>query len=200
MPTSSRTNTKWRPGNVYTCQKCGQEKDYEDFHVASAASNPRRQTRRRVCKVCRNAQMAEYMRVRRMPQAACYFCDQPAVFLTYCSTHWQQHRKELLSSHPDFAYYYGIVELVADYFSVPSTVILFGTSHRQPMMHMRVVAMLVLRHLTNLTCEKLAILFSKNVSNAVRGLQRGEKFYALYEEFREDVDGVIKHVRARVGE
>lgn len=186
-PASSRN--KWTRGETFVCTKCQQAKPYHDFH--SAGNN--NQTRRAVCRACRNAESSARMRIKRAEP--CFFCDKPAIYQKYCEDHWQKYREEHLDSQPDFVRLMMIVRYAARYFDIAPSLLLYSISRRQHFVHMRMVTMVVIRHLTNTSCDKLSMLFSKNISTVIRGLQKAESYYRMYEDFRKDVDGIIELLR-----
>lgn len=189
---ASSNRKRWRIGVPQMCGTCKQLRDFDDFHEAGRGAAG---TRRAECKFCRNPKMAKYAYDKVWAKGPCYFCDKPIVYLSYCADHWHQYRHEHLESLPEFQMMRKYVGYVANYFNISSTLILYTPSRKAPIVHIRMVAMLVIRHLTNAQCEKLAMLFSRNISNVVRTLQKAQKFYIQYPEFAEDVDGVLALMR-----
>jgi len=192
MDSPASSPRKARQGRK-VCKKCQRELELTEFYRAGNNSY----TVRSVCKECHAKRVYDDSTAKRLMAEPCYFCDKPPVYLTYCADHWQQYREEHLKAHPEFAKYLQIVSGVAEYFDVSAALLLYGTSQRAPYVHMRTVAMLVLKNLTNLPHEKMAVLFTKNISNSIRGVQRGERLYALYPDFAADVDGVLRHLTQR---
>lgn len=185
-PSSKPSRKSWRIGVPQVCTTCGIERDYEDFHAVGTKG-----TRRTECRHCRNPKMARYMRDKQWGKGNCHFCERPVVFQNYCADHWQQYRYDHIETDPTYLRYLKIVKYVAQFFGIPVTSIIYNDSHRPKDVHVRLVAFMVIKHLTNAPVDKLAPVFSKNVSNIIRGLQRARKFYTLYPEFAEDVDGVL---------
>jgi len=125
----------------------------------------------------------------------CFFCGEPAVHLTYCAHHWQQHRTNIVEDHPELSWYVTIVKEIAHFFRIPASDILYLESQKDEHLHRRLVAVAVLRHLTNVSCEKLGILLSRNIANAIRAVKRANALYNTHPEFAADVDAVLRHLK-----
>lgn len=196
MATSSdkpKTRNKWQIGVPQVCKTCGELRDYEDFHAAGKTGQSG--TRRTECKHCRNPKVARYAYERVWSKEPCYFCDKPGIYMSYCSEHWQQYRHDQIKDAPEFQQYLRYTEYTAKYFGMNAHAILYSTSHKAMMVHIRMVAMIVIRHVAKAKLDKLAILFGRNLSNIVRTVQRGNRFYVQFPEFKEDVDGVLALMR-----
>jgi len=189
-PASSRKN--WRIGVPQTCNTCGELKDYDDFHQTGKGPNGTRKTE---CKACRNKKMARYAQARVWANGPCYFCDKSGIYRGYCQDHWQQYRPTYLEDMADLRMMVKYMGYVAQYFGVSTNLLLHGDSRKHVAIHMRMVGLMVIKHLTNTPLDRLALLISRDRANVCRLLQKANKFYGTYPEFAEDVDGVLSLMR-----
>jgi hypothetical protein len=189
-PASSRRN--WKFGVPQTCKTCGELKDYEDFHQSGKGPFGARKTE---CKPCRNKKAAKYAQDRVWANGPCYFCDSAGIYRGYCQDHWQQYRPTYLEEMPDLRMMVKYMGYVAQYFNVSTNMLLYGDSKKHPAVHMRMVALHLIKHLTNAPLDRLGLLVSRDRANVCRMLQKANKFYIMYPEFAEDVDGILDLMR-----
>lgn len=191
---SDSTRNKWTPGQPHVCRTCGELREYHEFHASGNGASLK--SRKTECVYCRRPKVAAYMRAKAEQAGPCYFCDEPAVYLSYCSKHWHQHRETHIDSHPEFRRYMEYITYVSRYFNVPTSIIVYSTSRLPMYIHVRMVAIMVVKTLTNASCLKMSALFTRNISTIIRNLQSAKKFYKKYPEFAEDVDGVMALLQA----
>ena len=191
---SEPNRKKWLPDQPNVCRTCGELREYHEFHASG--NGAKLKSRKTECVYCRRPKIAAYMRAKAEQAGPCYFCEEPAVYLSYCAKHWNQHRETHIDSHPEFRRYMEYISYVSRFFDVPSSIIIYGTSRLPMHIHVRMVAIMVVKTLTNASCLKLSALFTRNISTIIRNLQRAKRFYNKYPEFAEDVDGVMALLHA----
>lgn len=171
------------------CTTCNQEKPAKDFHRNCGRL-------RNECAECRRPAIAQYARDHHPSQTPCYFCGEPSAYLNYCRKHWHQYRDQHINSHPDFAKFFQIVQELCYHFNISVNEILYSPSQRNALTHYRMVSLFILKNLTQVKYEKLAVMFTRNTSSVIRLVHKATRFYSLYPEFAAEVSAAVNHLES----
>lgn len=171
------------------CTQCGAEKPASEFHRNCGRL-------RNECAECRRPSIAQYARDHHPSLTPCYFCGEPSSYLNYCRKHWHQYRDEHINSHPDFAKFFQMIQELCHHFGITPNELLFSASQRNELTHYRMITLFIIKNLTQVKYEKLAVMFTRNTSSVIRLVHKATRFYALYPQFQTEVSAAVAHLQA----